>query len=148
MGEIVQQKGTSCIPLNGSVFPVPHARTSLATPRSQPQCSEPPLRNWKTPYLTKQWKIREYFNYMHPKRRFWEIRRSDWRVFSKHFSTASRPNRVLTHTFVQCLSHDSWLKHWTNVCSPNEDFGTTKKDSGKTFCKHFSYSRLLYLGEK
>ena len=32
------------------------------------------------------------------------------------------------------------------IMLPKRRFWNVEKYSGKTFCKHFSYSRLLYLG--
>ena len=44
--------------------------------------------------------------FMLPKRRFWTVEQTVWRVFSKHFSTSASPNPVLTPLKSASKRHD------------------------------------------
>ena len=105
-----------------------------------------------------------------------EDRTKDEMLISIDFSIVRSPNRVLTPAekglenahFIVCnpfqnlrFGRHGFLqpsqpflplgcrRNKSKLCSPNEDFGTSKTirlGSNKTFCKHFSYYQLLYLG--
>ena len=57
-------------------------------------------------------------NFMLPKRRFWKVKQTVWRAFSKHFLTFASPNPVLTPLKVL---RKRILKCWFGL--PTSSFG-------------------------